>query len=86
MPEASHLSPTGRRALAAQAITAADPTVAPLVATVLADALDATAAAVLAAGAVLSPPAARTVLAALWAEPTTDVTGAVPDAPTKEFE
>ena len=69
MTESHHyLSPTGRRAVAAAALSAADPTVPPAVATATVDILDRVAAAVLDAVAVLSPAAQRGVLAVMWTE------------------
>ena len=61
------LSTESRRAFAAAAIREADPAVSVPVAAVVVDVLDAVSAAVLGAVAVLSPEAARDVLAVMWA-------------------
>ncbi|MFL6129136.1 MAG: hypothetical protein ACJ73E_08715 [Mycobacteriales bacterium] len=67
------LSPSGRRAVAAIGLGTAT-RIPPFVASVLVDVLDALSWSLLAvAGA--TPNDARAVLAALWVEPTTEITG-----------
>ena len=66
LPDLAFQRRAAEQPLAAAALSTADPTVTPLVATTVIDVLDAVAAATLSAAAVLSPPAARAVLAALW--------------------